>query len=82
MIEVFEILQKDEKPSEGFAVGRIMPDGVQIAKCNLKLYPNTEGLNNIEVQEYIKNNYPELFEINDYDENEVDDENWYNDGEI
>jgi hypothetical protein len=65
MIEVFEILQKDEKPSEGFAVGRVMPDGVQIAKANLKLHPKSKGLTNEDVQKYIRENYPELFEIDD-----------------
>jgi len=61
MIEVFEILDKGKKPSKGFAVGRVMPDGKQIAKANLKEHPNANGLTNKEVQDWIKENYPELF---------------------
>lgn len=63
MIEVFEILEKGQKPSKGFKVGRELSDGKQIAKANLKLVPDAKGLTNKEVQEYIYKNYPELFEI-------------------
>ena len=59
MIEVFEILEKNEKPSKGFEVGRILPDGKQIAKANLKEHPNAKGLTNDEVKKFINDNYPQ-----------------------
>ena len=59
MIEVFEILEKDEKPSKGFEVGRILPDGKQIAKANLKEHPNVKGSTNDEVKKFINDNYPQ-----------------------
>jgi len=65
MIEVFEILQKGQEPSEGFNVGRTFDDGVRIAKANLKEHPNAKGLTNDEVKEFINKNYPQP-EIDDF----------------
>lgn len=56
---VYEILQPNQKPSDGFEVGRTFQDGVRIAKANLKLNPNAKGLTVEEVQNFIKENYPE-----------------------
>lgn len=59
IVEVFEILEKGQEPSEGFNVGRVMPDGVKIAKANLKEHPNAKGLTNDEVKKFINDNYPQ-----------------------
>lgn len=58
MIEVFEILQKGQKPSKGFNVGRTFEDGVMIAKANLKQNPKAKGLTIEEVKKFILENYP------------------------
>lgn len=56
---VYQILQPNESPSEGFKIGRTLDDGVRIAKANLKVTPNAEGLTVEEVQVFIKENYPQ-----------------------
>lgn len=66
--EVYQILnanlQDDKHPS--FNVGRILPDGNKIAKCNLKKNPDIDKnkfLTAEQVRQYIKKNYPDLFDV-------------------
>ena len=59
IVEVFEILQKGQEPSEGFNIGREFEGSVRIAKANLKEHPNAKGLTNEQVKEFIKANYPQ-----------------------